>query len=200
MQNQNFQPTTTIAQIQAFEEIQYLKGCPRTYRFNAKGGYFSFRGEAKLTKKGEAFSFIPIAYRIFSGEILGYDFRSWVEFYFINQLGQVCSVLFHGYSVDNLRLTFADMHYDRIDFTQVKLTAKPEQRTNQHGSYYLASFSYEILQSEETATLESIVNALDAIYRADTLTENVNISLSQNYCPPEKEETAVIDEVETVAA
>jgi len=184
MQNQNFQPTTTIAQIQAFEEIQYLKGAPRAYRFDAKGGFLSFRGETRLTTKGEAFTFIPIAYRIFADEILGYDRRKWVEFYFINQIGQVCSVLFHGYSVDNLRLTFADMHYDRVNFTQVKLTVKPEQRTNQHGSYYLATFSYEVLEQEEVTTLEAIINALDPIYREDTLTENASISLSQHYAAP----------------
>lgn len=184
MQNQNFQPTTTIAQIQAFQEIQYLKGAPRAYRFDAKGGVLSFRGKTKLTNKGEAFTFIPIAYRIFADEILGYDRRKWVEFYFINQIGQVCSVLFHGYSVDNLRLTFADMHYDRVNFTQVKLTVKPEQRTNQHGSYYLATFSYEVLEHEEVTTLEAIINALDPIYREDTLTENASISLSQHYAAP----------------
>ena len=57
---------------------------PRAYRFDAKGGFLSFRGETKLTNKGEAFTFIPIAYRIFADEILGYDLRNWVEFYFIN--------------------------------------------------------------------------------------------------------------------
>ncbi|MEZ5045268.1 MAG: hypothetical protein R2828_35565 [Saprospiraceae bacterium] len=200
MQNPNFQPTTTIAQIQAFKEIQYLKGAPRAYRFDAKGGSLSFRGETKLTNKGEAFSFIPIAYRLFSAEILGYDHRKWVEFYFINQIGQVCSVLFHGYSVDNLRLTFADMHYDRVNFTQVKLTVKPEQRTNQHGSYYLASFSYEVLKQKEAEALEAIVNALDAIYREDTLTENVNVSLSQNYCPPQREGLEEAAETKVLAA
>lgn len=200
MQNQNFQPTTTIAQIQSFEEIQYLKGAPRAYRFDAKGGFLSFRGETKLTSKGEAFTFIPIAYRIFADEILGYDLRNWVEFYFINQMGQVCSVLFHGYSVDNLRLTFADMHYDRVTFTQVRLTVKPEQRTNQHGSYYLASFSYEVLKPEEAEALESIVNALEAIYREDTLTDSVAISLSQHYCPPEKTSDKGLVAAKVVAA
>ncbi|MEZ5044184.1 MAG: hypothetical protein R2828_30100 [Saprospiraceae bacterium] len=200
MQNPNFQPTTTIAQIQAFKEIQYLKGAPRAYRFDAKGGSLSFRGETKLTNKGEAFTFIPIAYRLFSAEILGYDHRKWVEFYFINQIGQVCSVLFHGYSVDNLRLTFADMHYDRVNFTQVKLTVKPEQRTNQHGSYYLASFSYEVLKQKEAEALESIVNALDAIYREDTLTENVHVALSQNYSAPEREGLEEAAEAKVLAA
>lgn len=76
------------------------------------------------------------------------------------------------------------MHYDRVNFTQVKLTVKPEQRTNQHGSYYLATFSYEVLEQEEVTTLEAIINALDPIYREDTLTENASISLSQHYAAP----------------
>lgn len=190
MQHQIYHPATDVETIKTFKEIQYLQGAPRTYRFHAKAGNFNFRGETQLTNRGESFTFIPIAYRFFSGEVLGYDFRNWVEFYFINQLGQVCSLLFHGYSVDNLRLTFADMHYDRIDFTQVKLSATPEQRTNQHGSYYLASFSYKVLTEEESQALQAITNALPPLYREDTLATLETTTLKQNYDPPEVQQLA----------
>ena len=190
MQHANFLPATEVASIQAFPEIQYLPGAPRAYRFDAKAGRFNFRGETQLTNRGEAFAFIPIAYRFFAGEVLGYDHRNWVEFYFINQLGQVCSLLFHGYSVDNLRPTFADMHYDRIDFTQVKLTVLPEQRTNQHGSYFLASFSYEVLPTEDGQVLQAITAALPPLYREDTLVTLDATTLKQNYDPPEVQQLA----------
>ena len=82
------------------------------------------------------------------------------------------------------------MHYDRIDFTQIKLTAIPEQRTNQHGSYYLASFSYELLTEEDSQALQAITNALPPLYREDTLATLETTTLKQNYDPPEVQQVA----------
>ncbi len=54
----------------------------------------------------------PLAFRIFSDDILGYGRRKWAELFFVNQSGQVCAVMFHGFSVDNLQRLLGDLFYE----------------------------------------------------------------------------------------
>ena len=75
-------------------QIKYREGFPRHYCFDASNGLFNL-SEMNITKKGEPLSFIAFL----KDDILGYGLKKMGRVFFINQLGHVCSLLFHGYSV-----------------------------------------------------------------------------------------------------
>lgn len=114
-------------------DIQYRPGYPRCYRFDASRGLFNLNGETNITKKGEALTFIPIAHRVFRDNILGFGLKKWCEFFFLNEDHQLCSLLFHSYSVENLERYTTDLFYDNVNLSQVILTAKPIEKVKQHG-------------------------------------------------------------------
>ncbi len=168
-------------------QIKYRPGFPRNYRFDASRGLFGL-GEMTITKKGEPLSFIPISYRIFQDDILGYGLKKWVEFFFINQLGHVCSLLFHGYSVENLERCTLDLFYDEVNLSEVVLTVTPIEKTKKEGEgkgskYFIAEFSYQVLTNEQRNEIKLLGEALN-VWRTDTLTGNSTLDLSVNYNPP----------------
>ena len=168
-------------------QIKYRPGFPRHYRFDASRGLFSL-SEMTITKKAEPLSFIPISYRIFKDDILGYGLKKWVEFFFINQLGHVCSLLFHGYSVENLERCTHDLFYDEVNLSEVILTVTPIEKTKKEGEgkgskYFIAEFSYQVLSNDQRNEIKLLGEALN-IWRADTLTGGSTMELSVNYKPP----------------
>ena len=168
--------------------IKYRPGYPRSYRFDASKGNFNLNGEMTLTKKGEALSFIPIAYRLFRDEILGYGKKSWAEFFFANEEGHLCSLLFHGYSVENLSKKTNDLFYDNVNLSQVILTATPVEKVKSSGEgkgnkYFIAEFSYKVLEEKQQEEVKLVGESLN-IWRAETLTGDAYVELSVNYVPP----------------
>lgn len=168
-------------------QIKYRPGFPRHYRFDASRGLFSL-SEMTITKKAEPLSFIPISYRIFKDDILGYGLKKWVEFFFINQLGHVCSLLFHGYSVENLERCTHDLFYDEVNLSEVILTVTPIEKTKKEGEgkgskYFIAEFSYKVLSNEQRNEIKLLGEAIN-VWRADTLTGDSTMELSVNYKPP----------------
>jgi len=168
-------------------QVKYRPGFPRNYRFDASRGLFGL-SEMTIAKKAEPFSFIPISYRIFQDDILGYGLKKWVEFFFINQLGHVCSLLFHGYSVENLEKCTHDLFYDEVNLSEVILTVTPIEKTKKGGEgkgskYFIAEFSYQVLTNEQRHEIKLLGEALN-VWRTDTLSENQTIELSVNYHPP----------------
>jgi hypothetical protein len=168
-------------------QIKYRPGFPRHYRFDASRGLFSL-SEMTITKKAEPLSFIPISYRIFKDDILGYGLKKWVEFFFINQLGHVCSLLFHGYSVENLERCTHDLFYDEVNLSEVILTVTPIEKTKKEGEgkgskYFIAEFSYKVLSNEQRNEINLLGEAIN-VWRADTLTGDSTMELSVNYKPP----------------
>ena len=169
-------------------EVKYRPGHPRQYRFDASRGMFNVAGNENLTKKGEALSFIPVAYRIFKDDILGYGLKSWAEFFFINNSGHMCSLLFHGYSVENLEKCTNDLFYDDVNLAQVTITATPIEKTkNSEGEgkgnkYFMAEFSYKVLTEEKQKEIKPLGEDLQ-IFRQDTLTGDCKLELSVGYKP-----------------
>jgi hypothetical protein len=168
-------------------KIKYREGFPRHYRFDASRGLFSL-SEKNITQKGESLSFIPISYRIFQDDILGYGLKKWVEFFFLNQLGHVCSLLFHGYSVENLEKGTLDLFYDEVNLSEVILTVTPIEKTKKDGEgkgskYYIAEFTYQVLPNEDRNVIKLLGESLK-VWRSDTLTGNSTVELSVNYHPP----------------
>ena len=168
-------------------QIKYRPGFPRHYRFDASRGLISL-SDMNITKKAEPLSFIPISYRIFQDDILGYGLKKWAEFFFINQLGHVCSLLFHGYSVENLEKGTHDLYYDEVNLSEVILTVTPIEKTKKEGEgkgskYFIAEFSYKVLSNEQRNEMKLLSESLN-VWRTDTLTENSTMELSVNYNPP----------------
>ena len=168
-------------------QIKYRPGFPRHYRFDASKGLFSL-SEMNITKKSEPLSLIPISYRLFQDDILGYGLKKWAEFFFINQLGHVCSLLFHGYSVENLERCTSDLFYDEVNLSEVILTVMPIEKTKKEGEgkgnkYFIADFSYKVLSNEQRNEIKLLGESLN-VWRTDTLTGNSSMELSINYNPP----------------
>lgn len=190
MQNTNLLPsqqTNFINSETAELNVKYRSGFPRNYRFDASRGIFIL-GEIPISQKGESLTFIPISYRIFRDDILGYGLKKWAEFFFVNQAGHVCSLLFHGYSVENLERKTTDLFYDEVNLTEVILTVTPVEKTKKSGEgkgskYYIAEFSYQVLSNESRSEIKLLGESLN-VYRADTLTGDALMELSVNYKPP----------------
>ncbi|MEK7254517.1 MAG: hypothetical protein AAB316_07220 [Bacteroidota bacterium] len=171
------------------QPLRYLPGYPRQIRFDASKGNFNLNGDTSLSKKGEPFSFIPVAYRIFTDDILGMSKRRWAEFFFLNQERQLCALLFHGYSVENfMRLAASQMFYDGVTPCEVVLTATPVEKVSKNpeangNKYYLAEFGYKKLEKAELEALSQSVSGLQ-IWRDETTTGDARIEFSQNWNPP----------------
>lgn len=165
-------------------EISYLTGYPRQYRFDASRGVLNIGGAETLTKKGDAFSIVPIGYRIFFDNILNYGPRKWVEFFFLNANLQVCELLLHGYSVENLMLLFQNLYYDKLTLCEVELLIKPIEKLNKsvNSKYFIADFEYKPLAAELRETMGEMVKDL-TLFRNDTYTEKAQIELALNYTP-----------------
>lgn len=169
-------------------KIKYLSGYPRSYRFDASRGLFNENGENTLTKKGQPFSFAPIAYRKFRDNILGFGMKTWIEFFFLNESLQVCALMFHGYSVDEFMRTANIMFYDDVSPCDCLITATPNEKTSNNPEakgqkYFIAQFSYKPLPKEEATKIELATESLQ-IWRQDTTTGDAEIQLFQNWKPP----------------
>jgi hypothetical protein len=169
MNHQNLQPLTDVKSLLQLPEIKYLPGFPRKYRFDAKNGKLNFNGQTDITQKGQAFTIIPLAHRVFTGEILGYSRRKWAELFFVNRAGHLCSLLFHGYSVDQMQLILGDLYYEDAGLTDIQLTVHPEARSNDFGNYYVASFGFEVLPPADREQLALVAESLPPIYRQDII-------------------------------
>ena len=112
--------------------FRYLPGHPRQIRFDAKAGQFNINGTTPL---GQSLRFIPLAWRIFSDDILNMGRKTWAELYFTDDKGAVCAVLFHGYSVENLYRLIEPLFYDDLTLADVvvKVQAEKKETTKEIG-------------------------------------------------------------------
>ncbi len=165
-------------------KYKYLEGHPRQYRFDAKEGLFNINGDQKL---GRTLTFQPIAWRIFSDNILNMGTKNWAELFFIDEKNCLSAILFHGYSVDNIFRLIEPLYYDDFTLADVIITAVAEKKENvkiqPKGVYYIATFSYTLAPKEVTDELK--VFALHhKIFRQETLTDVANIKTQHNYFNP----------------
>lgn len=171
-------------------KYKYLEGHPRQYRFEAKEGVFNINGTEKL---GRTLTFQPIAWRIFKDNILNMGEKNWAEIFFIDEQRCASSLLFHGYSVDNIFRLIEPLYYDDLTLADVIITAiaerKENTKINPKGVYYIAMFSYKMADAATSADLKAY-SASTCIYRQDTYTELANVKTSFNYaslCLPEEQ-------------
>lgn len=182
-------------------KIKYLPGYPRSYRFDASRGTFNENGETVLTKKGEPFTFVPIAYRKFKDDIMGFGAKTWIEFFFLNESLQVCALMFHGYSVDEFMRLANRMFYDDVSPCDCLITATPNEKVSSNPEakqqkYFIAQFSYKPIPKEEVLKLEQVTETLQ-LWRQDTTSGDAEVQLFQNWNPPHLSDNKVIAEQDT---
>ncbi|GAA4464781.1 hypothetical protein GCM10023189_44510 [Nibrella saemangeumensis] len=169
---------------QIVNKYKYLEGHPRQYRFDAKEGVFNINGTEKL---GRSLTFQPIAWRIFTDNILNMGVKNWAELFFIDEKGAVSAVLFHGFSVDNIFRLIEPLFYDDLTLADVVITAVAEKKENTKvqpkGVYYIATFSYKMADVETTGELKQFAQETP-IFRQETLSDIANITTAHNYYHP----------------
>ncbi|QKZ12200.1 hypothetical protein [Spirosoma sp. KUDC1026] len=168
----------------AVRRYKYLEGHPRQYRFDAKEGVFNINGAEKL---GHSLTFQPIAWRIFTDNILNMGTKNWAEIFFIDEKNCVSALLFHGYSVDNIFRLIEPLYYDDLTLADVVITATAEKKENTKiqpkGVYYIANFTYKMGDETKTAELKQFAQD-NKIFRQETLTDIANIKTALNYYNP----------------
>lgn len=187
---------------EVINKYKYLEGHPRQYRFDAKEGVFNINGSEKL---GRTLTFQPIAWRIFTDNILNMGTKNWAEIFFIDERNCVSAVLFHGYSVDNIFRLIEPLYYDDLTLADVVITAVAEKKENTKiqpkGVYYIATFSYKMAGVKQTTELKQFAQDRSAgavkIFRQETLTDIANIKTAMNYYNPF---VNPVDEPELLAA
>jgi hypothetical protein len=175
------------------ERVTYLEGLPRNYRFNAKEGSLNYEKEKKITSGGSTFSLLPLALRVFTAPLFKGPDRKWLEIFFLNKSGHLCGVLFHSSSVDRFyNAAGKRMVYDGVSPITSLITVRPLPRKHpEHGSYYVADFSFDELPAEAIAKTEEMREVLPPIYRDDTVTHPETIMLQDGYSAPDYEAQSV---------
>lgn len=166
----------------------YLEGHPRQYRFDAKEGVFNINGTEKIQGENQRIlKFQPIAWRIFTDNILNMGTKNWAEIFFIDDRNCVSAVLFHGYSVDNIFRLIEPLFYESLTLADVEITATAEKKENTKiqpkGVYYIATFSYKLADSDKTKALKAFADD-NKIFRQETLTDVANIKMAFKYWNP----------------
>lgn len=176
--------TGEVVNNEAARRYKYLEGHPRQYRFDAKEGVFNINGNEKL---GRTLTFQPIAWRIFTDNILNMGTKNWAEIFFIDEKNCVSAVLFHGYSVDNIFRLIEPLYYDDLTLADVVITAVAEKKENNKiqpkGVYYIANFTYKMADVEKTKELKQFAQEVK-VFRQETLTDIANIKTAMNYYNP----------------
>ncbi|GAB2778765.1 hypothetical protein GCM10027275_22780 [Rhabdobacter roseus] len=167
----------------------YFEGRPREYRFNGQSGQFNLYGDRILTdEKGRtlmAFSFQPIAYRIFEDTLFGRTVRElWAEIFFIDNENCVSSIMFNNTSVSELYRMMEPILYERQTLCDVLVTVRPEKvfsKSDPTRSWFIARFSYETALVEKVREMREFTRDC-RIYRSETLTSSAQHKLiSRSY-------------------
>ena len=81
-------------------------------------------------------------------------------------------------------------NYEGVNLCGVALTIQPIEKTSKqqdengkHPKYYIGKFTYQLLDEVARENLKAVVEGMP-IWRADTLTEEVETQVSINYNPP----------------
>lgn len=165
-------------------KYKYLEGHQKSYRFDAKQGKFNINGQQEL---GDTLTFQPIAWRIFSDDILNRGRKTWAELFFVDEKDCLSAILFHGYSVDNIYRLIEPLFYEDLSLADITITATAERKENTKitpkGVYYIATFSYQIAEKSKTEGLQSFTKD-HPVYRKETLTNEAEIRIAQGFYNP----------------
>lgn len=153
--------------------VKYMEAYPRVYRFDAKDGLVKDHNGSPLMKSGDFLTIIPLSYRLFFAELFGYSPRNWLEFFFLNASGQVCSLLFHGYSTQQFEEECAALFYEDAAVNEAEFQIRPMQKEKmlEDGAkikYFIADFRVKALTGKAIKKPAEIIESLPPVYRRDT--------------------------------
>ena len=117
-------------------EVRYMKGTPREYRFSADVGKFYTQRKSK--ELGNELTVVPIMINAFNApaDFMGnesYSGRPFVQLFFLNQHGHVCSLMFHSASVRSFITVAEDAFYDNLEITFNQLHMKAVKTASKEG-------------------------------------------------------------------
>lgn len=161
----------------------YREGRPRGYRFNASTGILNLGGDRPVSKAGAPFRLIPLSMRIFRDDLFEKGRKTWCEIFFLNAKNQLCVVLFHGFSVENLADLEDEMFYEGLEIGNVILTVSPQKKESkaaEGSTYYIAAFSFEEADEEVLAAQRAAVKEY-TVFRHDTWNENADLIVGYKY-------------------
>ncbi len=166
-------PISDIKKLETLE-TRYMPGNPRSYRLDLGKGVLNLEGRQQVTKPGETFKVIPVAFRCLEDGLFGQPVKKWCEVYFVNEEGHVGVFMFHGFSVQNLSEAARDLFYEKRGLCEVLWTVKLEKKTNKEGApYFMAFFDFTPLSKKDLEKHRHLVQDIEAthfhIYRSDTM-------------------------------
>ena len=179
----NLLPISDIQQSENLE-LLYLPGNPRSYRLDLSKGALNLEGREQVTKPGEAFLVIPVAFRCLVDGLFGQPRKKWCEVYFVNREGHLSVFMFHGFSVQNLSEASRDLFYERKNLCEVRWNVRLDKKTNKEGApYFMAFFEFEPLGPADLerhrALVAEILDQHFHIFRSDTM--DAKTLFSENY-------------------
>ncbi|MCB9341967.1 MAG: hypothetical protein H6577_27885 [Lewinellaceae bacterium] len=169
----NLLPISDIKKLENLD-IRYMPGNPRSYRLDLGKGVLNLEGREQVTKPGETFKVIPIAFRCLQDGLFGQPEKKWCEVYFVNEDGHIGVFMFHGFSVQNLSEAARDLFYEKRGLCEVQWTVNLEKKVNKQGAcYYMAFFDFTPLPKKELEKQRLLIQDIEAtyfhIYRSDTM-------------------------------
>jgi hypothetical protein len=194
MSETKFQPLTSFTKDSLFGEsgdemkIKYITGQPRNYNFDAGKGKINL-GDVQITKSMEAFSFTPVAYRLFKDSLFQKRdapviMKEWVEFFFLNEAFQLSVISFSGFSALAFMQHYTkELYYEGLTPCDVIFTVMPQARFNKtaNASYTVAGFASKKANNETIKATRFLNEVIAEIYRHDTFKPLVANIESQNY-------------------
>ena len=204
---QKLKPVTSLTVAELFDEngmskLRYMQGYPRSYRFDASKGLLTLDGETAITTaSNKTFSFVPLSYRIFKDTLFNYQNMKWLEVFFLNESMQLCSCLFHQYSVQNfLDYAYKHLFYTGCNVCEVLWTVTPVEKFNEKvaSKYHIAQFSATPLSTADIEAIQTARTLLGSIVRYETVTDDCETVASLHY--NEMQNIDLLQNNETVAA
>lgn len=199
MSSSNLMPLLNVETKYFFGEnekflIKYLQGSPRQYRANMSNATINLNGTNVITQPKDDFRFSPFAYRYFEDALFGKEQKFWVEFFFLNEALQVCSIMFHQYTAEAFKQHFADyLFYDDLTPCECTFTLRFEEKkaeVEDNGkkvmkTYYIGSWKSTPIAHGTREAFKTLVDCLPPVYREDTFKEFAKKAVSEeNYKKP----------------
>jgi hypothetical protein len=173
--------------------VRYFEGAPQGYRYESSKGNFNVNGEINITSTKDHLSILPLAMRHFDApELFKIKGKQWIELFFLNEAGNVCSLNFHGFSV----LRFFEIVKKKLfyDATQAQIcdviwifkpTAKSIQKIINGETttitFHILDFSYKLISPKLKSELQIIRDSL-SLYNSETA--RFETLYSENYGLP----------------